>query len=115
MAQFPHCDSNVLHAPGTCRFCDMSPQLQLGRSAAHVNFTGEHDPEKLPCPAENYRPLDTINQWAGNIPVPPGAPTPSWFWDELSDTVDCVDAKTPAPKLSLIDRLRVAINTFLWE
>jgi hypothetical protein len=68
MAQFPHCDSNVIHAPGECKFCDMHPELQERRAKSGVNFTGHHEEGKGICPAEQRRSLDLINRWPGNVP-----------------------------------------------
>lgn len=65
-APCPHCDRNVLHAPGKCEYCDMYPEEQAKRILAGVNFTGENDPNKKPCPAEERRSLDSINNWPGN-------------------------------------------------
>lgn len=67
--KFPHCDSKVLHAPGKCEFCDKYPEAQ--RMLDKINFTGESDPDKTPCPSTLRRPLETINQWPGNRPCPP--------------------------------------------
>ena len=50
----PHCDANVLHAPGTCRYCDAYSDRQDTRIACGINFTGENDPNKLPCPSRLY-------------------------------------------------------------
>lgn len=66
--RFPHCDSNVLHAPGECVYCDGQPGLQALREELGINFTGQHDPDKEPCPAEVRRKLETINLWPGNVP-----------------------------------------------
>jgi hypothetical protein len=68
MATFPHCDSNVLHAPGECEYCDEYPVFQEMRLLGKVNFTGHNDPTKLPCPATVFRPVETINKWPGNTP-----------------------------------------------
>ncbi len=68
MAEYPHCDSKVIHAPGECRFCDMHPELQERRAKSGVNFTGHYDEGKSICPAELQRPLDIINRWPGNVP-----------------------------------------------
>lgn len=66
--RFPHCDSNVLHAPGECVYCDGQPGLQSLRERLGINFTGHYDEDKEPCPAEMHRDLDTINRWPGNTP-----------------------------------------------
>lgn len=65
----PHCDGRVLHAPGECTVCDKFPELQHVRSVWWgINFTGHNDPDKLTCPAELARSLETINRWYGNVP-----------------------------------------------
>lgn len=63
-----HCDPNVVHPPGVCEMCDLYPHFQHQRINAGINFTGEQDPNKKPCPAELLRPLTTINKWHGNYP-----------------------------------------------
>ena len=64
----PHCDSNVLHAPGRCVYCDRGfADLQEFRLLHGINFTGESDPAKLPCPATAKRPVETIERWGGNV------------------------------------------------
>jgi hypothetical protein len=67
-APYPHCDSKVLHAPGECEYCDHYPEKQEERVAKKINFTGHNDPDKSQCPAEQARPLETINRWHGNVP-----------------------------------------------
>lgn len=52
-AEFPHCNAEVLHAPGTCRYCDAYPDRQKARQASNTPFT----------PAE-------ANGWGGNVAVP---------------------------------------------
>lgn len=69
-APFPHCDSDVLHAPGKCEFCDMYPDFQKLRAEYAVNFTGENKPGFAPCPSEMKRSLETIEKWPGNQPSP---------------------------------------------
>jgi hypothetical protein len=70
-APFPHCDSRVLHAPGECVFCDDFPKKQALRMYGRVNFTGHHDANKRPCPAEQVRDLDHIERWVGNRKLAP--------------------------------------------
>lgn len=70
-APWPHCDSHVLHAPDVCKYCDMYPDLQQARTDEGINFTGEGNPKKLPCPAERERSFETINRWVGNAPLNP--------------------------------------------
>lgn len=68
MAEFPHCDSRILHFPGDCDFCDQCPQLQATRLFDKINFTGHHDPALAPCPADIARPNQSYNNWGGNTP-----------------------------------------------
>lgn len=75
MATYPHCDSEVLHAPGECKYCDMYPDAQAARQTGGINFTGHSDEDKAPCPSEVRRPLERINRWGGNVPVPEGMTT----------------------------------------
>jgi hypothetical protein len=66
----PHCDSNVLHEPGSCVYCDKhADTLQKYRKEFGINFTGVHNSDKVMCPSECRRPVDTINRWHGNIPM----------------------------------------------
>jgi hypothetical protein len=68
--QFPHCDARVLHAPGDCQFCDGHEDWQQLRETWGINFTGQYDPTKLLCPAEQHRRLTTIDKWGGNVASP---------------------------------------------
>ena len=53
----PHCDPQVLHAPGVCRYCDAYPRWQTKRTVAKMLFTEELPREGWqPCPAENAGP-----------------------------------------------------------
>lgn len=67
--QFPHCDDRILHAPRTCEYCDMHPDLQEARIRDGICFTGQVERGKQPCPSEKARSLKAINQWAGNRPM----------------------------------------------
>lgn len=67
-AAFPHCDSNVLHAPGTCEFCDHYPDFQAARLKDGINFTGQNVKGRQPCPATVLRDLDRVQAWGGNRP-----------------------------------------------
>lgn len=40
LTRFPHCDARILHAPGTCEYCDQVPEWQLLRRAWGIAFTG---------------------------------------------------------------------------
>lgn len=66
ITQFPHCDSSILHAPGECEFCDEHPHWQALREGWRINFTGHHDPDKVPCPSEMFRTFETARLWPGN-------------------------------------------------
>lgn len=74
VAQMPHCDQYVLHAPGECEYCDHYPEAQAQRVKDGINFTGKKDPSKKQCPAEARRALANINRWPGNIPHAPTDP-----------------------------------------
>lgn len=71
----PHCDASVLHAPGSCHFCDDYPDWQKIRVTQRINFTGEHDPDKAPCPSTWFRPEAVRDLWYGNRPAPVGVAT----------------------------------------
>lgn len=72
LARYPHCDSLVLHPHGSCEYCDIDEfaPLHEWRRAHGINYTGENDPSKKPCPAEARRPAETINRWPGNRATP---------------------------------------------
>lgn len=63
----PHCDYLILHAPGECIYCDKHPYEQSLREHWLINFTNEHDPEKLPCPSTLRRSDETRDRWGGNV------------------------------------------------
>ena len=67
---FPHCDSEILHAPKSCYFCDHFPTLQQERINKGINFSNRdnQDPEKEKCPSEKKRPLWLTEKWYGNRP-----------------------------------------------
>lgn len=66
----PHCDSSILHGPlAECIYCDQFPEWQELRKRWRINFTGENDPKKAPCPSTHFRPLDVIEKWHGNVPM----------------------------------------------
>lgn len=66
----PHCDASVLHAPGACRYCDLYPARQHSRVLQRINFTGETDPDKAPCPSEYFREPSVRDRWPGNVARP---------------------------------------------
>jgi hypothetical protein len=55
MAPFPHCNSDTIHAPGACYYCDLYADLQLER-------------------ANSGRPYSSLeaNGWSGNVAVRAG-------------------------------------------
>lgn len=69
---YPHCDFRVLHAPGTCDFCDEHPDWQEERVQKMIAFTNQKFPfdrrVEHPCPSTLYREPDKINAWVGNRP-----------------------------------------------
>lgn len=80
---FPHCDPRVLHAPGTCAYCDQHPERQALREAWAIAFTGQapgpsiYGPPLLPDPAATQCGSDP-HIWGGNRPHPPTpAPAPT--------------------------------------
>lgn len=73
-APSPHCDMNVLHAPGECVYCDNYPDFQAARIRDNINFTGKTNPNLKPCPATMKRTLERIERWPGNVAEPPEGP-----------------------------------------
>lgn len=61
-----HCDQSILHAPGKCQYCDHYPEAQALREFWRINFTGEHNPDKAPCPSTYFRPDGIRDLWPGN-------------------------------------------------
>ena len=90
LGQFPHCDAAILHAPSKCEYCDHHPIWQALRIATRVNFTGEEDPTKAPCPSAHQRSARIAHMWPGNRPtnvdVPMGPRTA--FEHILSEDLD---------------------------
>jgi hypothetical protein len=66
--QFPHCDTQILHAPGECEYCDRHPDWQTMRRWWRINFTGHHDPLLAPCPSTHLRTDEQRDSWPGNTP-----------------------------------------------
>lgn len=65
----PHCDSSILHAPGSCDHCDKHPDWQAYRQLARIGFTGEEiGGDVAPCPSERFRPSERRDAWPGNRP-----------------------------------------------
>jgi hypothetical protein len=70
IAQFPHCDARILHAPGECVYCDQHPDWQALRASWGIAFTGwTPDEKELPCPADHARG-NTHTKWGGNVARP---------------------------------------------
>lgn len=53
--EYPHCNSEVLHAPGVCHYCDQYPDRQKTRAASGTAFTPPQ-----------------ANGWSGNVAVKSG-------------------------------------------
>jgi hypothetical protein len=97
--QFPHCDAAILHAPGACDVCDAHPDWQQLRQTWSINFTGENDPSKIPCPSTRRRSLNDVHHWPNNrpkhagdgqglfegLPTPP-EPPPKTAYDHLRES-----------------------------
>ena len=66
MIVMPHCDSSVLHEPNKCQFCDRYPEAQKYRISARINFTGQNDEDKTPCPSTHTRSAESVDAWGGN-------------------------------------------------
>lgn len=64
-APYPHCDSRIVHAQNTCKYCDNYPELQRERIDNNINFTNTTDPNKALCPAIAARG-ERVNYWQGN-------------------------------------------------
>lgn len=94
LPQMPHCDSSILHKPGECQFCDMHPDWQQYREMARINFTGQADEGKAPCPSNWFRPASARDRWPGNVPAPAGEPVPS-YWEPLTDQETYAAARKP--------------------
>ena len=94
LAQFPHRDQRILHAPGECQFCDKHSDWQDLRIQWGIAFTG-YEPEgtELPCPAD-YARGDNHTKWFGNTAKPANKlkfvweqdeTTGQWFYKEIDD------------------------------
>ena len=66
IGRMPHCDARILHAPDSCHHCNLYPELQQYRIAAEINFTGESDLNKAPCPSLWTRTAEQRDLWPGN-------------------------------------------------
>lgn len=71
--QFPHCDSKILHSPGTCEFCDRHPDWQELRQYQGIAFSDTPDEtvvrdDLVPCPSTWHRPAELRDLWHGNVP-----------------------------------------------
>jgi hypothetical protein len=71
----PHCDQDVLHAPGECEHCDTHPDWQALRDLWGIAYTG-HEPinRQLPCPSDHRRGTGNAHIWGGNRPTNVDAP-----------------------------------------
>ena len=75
IAQFPHCDQRILHAPGECNYRDGQPLWQELRRSWGIAFTG-HKPlaGMIPCPPSRQprRPPQVGRQQADHRHRRPG-------------------------------------------
>lgn len=62
---FPHCDSRVLHSPGTCGYCDKVKPLQDYRKMCGLPFTDDLQATDALLPGEN-RTRASAEAWGGN-------------------------------------------------
>lgn len=62
---YPHCDERVLHSPGTCRFCDMTPELQQYREMCGLPYTDFLQAKDALLPGET-RTRASAEAWGGN-------------------------------------------------
>lgn len=60
MAEFPHCNTDVIHEPGVCAYCDRFPHLQEARKASGRQFS------------------NVVQAWPGNSPDGYG----DWYFPE---------------------------------
>jgi hypothetical protein len=92
LGTFPHCDFQVLHSPGSCSYCDACPIWQALRIVYGINFTGEDDPQKSPCPSARHRPAYQVHRWPGNRPTNAEVPVnPPTSWEHLEGDSDLDD------------------------
>ena len=80
----PHCNSEVLHAPGECYYCDHYPKRQAARLAAGEPFS----------PPE-------ANGWSGNVAVKAGQQH-----EHLGASYIVGESTTANHPVSLLNRLR---------
>ena len=73
--QPPHCDQDILHEPGSCRFCDEKPEWQALRQLWGICFTGQepeivthgnHHYQMIACPSDIRRLGGVADRWPGN-------------------------------------------------
>jgi hypothetical protein len=93
IAQFPHCDSRILHAPEDgCEYCNACPEWQELRKAWGIAFTGHAPRAARPrCrkPIDGYGRPTNCEQPAGHKDA--CQPFPAW------DAMPCpADAARPA-------------------
>ena len=73
LPMLPHCDANVLHARGTCRYCSdrrFDRLHALRRELALAYTEAEPEPGEDPCPSLAWRPREQIERWPGNRAAP---------------------------------------------
>ena len=61
-----------------------------------INFTGENDPKKAPCPSTYFRPLETIEKWHGNVPMTPEQKrADDIYYAEITKAIEAIGKRTP--------------------
>lgn len=65
MKMVPHCDSRLLHSPGTCVACDEFPTAQVFRKLVGLKFTDQMDENEAVLPGMD-RTVGSATRWGGN-------------------------------------------------
>jgi hypothetical protein len=86
LGQFPHCDHLILHIPGECEYCDAHPAWQALRLIWGINFSGENNPAKAPCPSSLIRPIEQAHNWPNNRPRAADEPARS-VYEHMRDNI----------------------------
>lgn len=61
----PHCDNQILHSPGKCKYCDDHPDAQTYRKMLHLKFTDEMSEGDSVLPG-GERTKARAERWGGN-------------------------------------------------
>lgn len=82
--EFPHCNSETLHAPGDCYYCDHYPSRQAMRAASGSSFSTLE-----------------ANGWSGNVAVKTGE-----VHEHMGASFVVGEPAAPANRRSWLRRLR---------